>query len=102
VALDLAILGENDAPEVAVAVGIDAHFALMKAARFAALTLLGRMSEYYEDATFEAGEVPVLVGELEQLESLPLGDECRAVLSELKALAERARASNRALVVLAD
>jgi hypothetical protein len=53
-ALDVAILGENGEPEVGVAVGIDAHFALMKAARFAGLTLLGRMSEYYEDATFEA------------------------------------------------
>jgi hypothetical protein len=101
-ALDVALLGEDGEPEVAVAIGVDAHVRLMRVAREAGLELLQRMSDYYEDAEFDAGEVAALTAELDCADSRVLDDELRNVLSAIRKLVERASRAKRGLVAIAD
>ncbi len=100
--LDLVLMGLDGAPESTASVGVDAHHRLkvLLGHRF---PLLGRMSEYYEDASYTPSEVPALRAELTALDNDVASDtELRHFVRE--ALVVLALASDRScgVEILAD
>jgi hypothetical protein len=93
-ALDWCILGPTGAPEIAIAMGPDAHHEFM--VRVGHLPLLARAADYYGDSEYSPAEVS---GLLEELASVaPLG----GAAVELVALCEEAVRRGQGIVTLAD
>lgn len=97
--LDVAILGEDGAPSDSVGVGVDDHWTLLERARpRERFPLLGRLTDYYADASFAPGDVPKLRAELASLDRAGLED----LIDGLIALASQAHAADMGLEAIAD
>lgn len=102
-ALDFAILGQDGTPREQVSIRSDAHHRLMQLARSAACPKLERVGEYYEDALFEAAEIPALLREIEALLHRHVDDqEVVTFLHSFKGLASKASAAKEPITVIAD
>jgi len=68
-ALDLATIGENGAPEM-VSIDLDVHQRLIQLNRGA--PLLERIAEYYSDAALVSAEIPACSRRWKRVSTLPL------------------------------
>ena len=102
-ALELAILDDQDRAVRTVELGVDEHWAIVHRAQEHALHLLGRLRNYYRDARFEVHELPALVTEVQTLaEMFPPASAARQVLAELEGICVQAIDTRRPLVTLTD
>jgi len=102
-ALDIAVLGENGEPERTVSVGANDHARLLSLVNDAELPLLSRLTEYYEDAEYAAGELDALMGELDYLKVCVQSDaDLVRLVAALVALVLSAKRSGRQIFAIAD
>jgi len=78
-ALDFCILSANGHPEVTASFGTEDHARIFLASLPG--SLMSRASEFYEDTEFQSSEIPLLLGELEEIkEPTPAAVEALVVL----------------------
>jgi len=76
---------------------------MMQAVSGLALPLLGRLSDYYEDAAYEFDELGALLVEIATVSSHCTGDhELLRLLAEVRDLAAYAAETSRGLEAIAD
>jgi hypothetical protein len=98
-ALDIAVLGADGAPEHQVSLFPDDHCSLLRAANpREAFPLIQRLDNYYGDATFLPADVVALELELRRIAS----GAHDALIGELLTLCKIARVTGRSIEVLAD
>jgi len=86
----------------ALSVEFDLHEAFLSASKRCSLKLCSRMSDYYNDAHFNAAEIPHLRSEFGVvLESVPPG-ELRDWVQALRNLCDKAIATDSELFVFSD
>ncbi|HEU4418983.1 MAG TPA: hypothetical protein VFT55_08590 [Planctomycetota bacterium] len=102
-ALELAILDDQDRAVRTVELGVDEHWVIVHRAQEHAMHLLGRLRNYYRDARFEVHELPALMTEVQTLaEMFPPASAARLVLAELEGICVQAIDTRRPLVTLTD
>lgn len=101
--LDFAMLNERGAPFAQVSIGTRTHEDLMGLVEGQPQSLFHRVSDYYGDAEFQPGELPVLLGEVDGLLKRGIADAYLSdFLAALRELVLKAMATGRPLHVLAD
>lgn len=98
-ALELCLLDDVGQPAARVEIGPEAHDELVEAA--AHLPLLGRLSDYTEDVSYEPREVAALRAELEHL-AVVLPDDLGPLVARLRGLCDQALRSRLGLEAIAD
>ena len=102
-ALELAILDDQDRAVRSIEVGVDEHWAIVHRAQEQGLHLICRLRNYYRDARFEVYELPGLVTEIQTLaERFPPDSAARLLLAELEGICIQAIDTRRPLVTLTD
>jgi hypothetical protein len=100
--LEVVIFGADGSPERTVEMDVEQHHRLFRAVGLE-LSLLRRMSEYYEDASYAPEELALLQDEVRVLATNVAGDaELRQLLSALLELLEIARQRSCVVAALAD
>jgi hypothetical protein len=100
---DVVLLGADGRPEKTVPIGVDVHARLMDLASRQKLSLLQRMSDYYEDAKYSVAELQSLADEVNRVGTATGDDvELSAVAKGLLDLIADAKARSRGLEALAD
>lgn len=101
--LDIAVLGDDQRVLRSVPIGVDDHAVLMSVVVESKLRILGRLSDYYEDAEIFPAEFDDLGSELSAAVSqCDPGSTLHSILLEIERLVSFARAQSRSIVALAD
>lgn len=101
--LDFAVLADTGHPLREVSIGLEFHDCLISEAIKARLSLVLRMSEYYEDARYDISELEALSAELSVLtETRPGDQDFTSRVCQLKEVVEGARLGSLRVMAIAD
>ena len=102
-ALDIAIVDEQDRPLDIVALDVDMHERLIVAAQKRGLSHILRIYDYYEEAIFQTTELPKLIHELETLLiSVDIEPSVLRAIGDLRSISQRALQQGRRLISIPD
>ena len=101
--LDVTVMGVDGRPERSVPISVDQHAALMLKLPASGESLLRRLEDYYEDASFAVDELPTLENDIRDAASRCTDSkQLTEVLREMSALVRLARRQGRPVEALAD
>lgn len=92
---------EGGKPSLCVSLGLSSWSHIISATTDSrSFPLLSRMSEYYEDAHFDPGEIPQLAAELDQLRKEMIAAE--KTVNDMLALCRQAEVKRASIMAIAD
>ncbi|MBI4600878.1 MAG: hypothetical protein HY721_02860 [Planctomycetes bacterium] len=100
--LDIAILDETGKPQEGVSLSVEEHWALVQQAALLGLSLWNRMSDYYDDADYDRGEVLLLAEETVQLQRSIHDANLLGKLNQIENLLRMAISRHNSVSAIAD
>ncbi len=102
-ALDFAILGDNETFLKYVPIGTEAHYLIMKlAVRLGTDSLIMRIHDYYGDASYSPSEIPLLIREIRTIRESTDDGRLISLLTRLEEICEDALAKGLPILAVAD
>lgn len=100
--MDIVAIGSNDEWVASAKLDPDSHWAAFGQVSEDKFPLLGRLSDYYEDAVFAPNEIEKAIAELYELESSLENSVSRMAFESVRTVFDTARTKSLRVEALAD